>query len=282
MKPITLFILILTFLLPSNQTLSAEISADKWVVTIEGKIERGDYEKLISILKKQTISVVSIFSTGGDFFEAIKIGKIIRKLKITVHTALEFPDLNIFQHNAKSISNAKCVSACFLVWVSGAKRGGNIVGIHRPYLSNNALKNMKADDAEALYVAIREATALFLSQMGVHKIYLDKMFSTPSTDVNWLTIDEIQNDFGPLSGMDEWTSSKCYKIMSREDLARYNVFWNKLMEKPNTLPAQTLSKRGMNEYTNLLGKELKFQECKTREWAYLIGDTWHEWRSSIQ
>ena len=108
------------------------------------------------------------------------------------------------------------------------------------------------------------------------------MFSTPSTDVSWLTIEEIQNNFGPLSGMDEWTSSKCYKIMSREDLARYNVFWNKIMEKPNMPAAQIISKREMTEYTNLLGKELKFQDCKVREWGYLVGDTWREWRSSTQ
>jgi len=54
-------------------------------IVIEGEIMKGDYERFIKEIKQHNgkISKVYIFSPGGNFSEAIKIGRAIRKLELT-------------------------------------------------------------------------------------------------------------------------------------------------------------------------------------------------------
>src|SRR4030042_1288022 len=50
-------------------------------ITIQGNIERGDYEKIIKAVKKHGSipGYIRINSPGGDVIEAIKIGRFARK-----------------------------------------------------------------------------------------------------------------------------------------------------------------------------------------------------------
>ena len=54
-------------------------------IVIEGNIEPGDFETFIRIIKENQgkISGVHIFSPGGDFYEAMKIGRAMRALELS-------------------------------------------------------------------------------------------------------------------------------------------------------------------------------------------------------
>jgi hypothetical protein len=51
---------------------------------IEGIIESGDYERFLRVVKENQAQLASIrlYSPGGDFLEAIKIGRALRALEL--------------------------------------------------------------------------------------------------------------------------------------------------------------------------------------------------------
>src|SRR5208282_1914877 len=78
------------FLCLANQATAADIrpliydTGEYREVVIEGTIEAGDFEKFIKIIRDNEgqISMVYIFSAGGDFYEAMKIGRAMRALEL--------------------------------------------------------------------------------------------------------------------------------------------------------------------------------------------------------
>jgi len=97
-------------------------------------------------------------SPGGDVLEAMKIGRLIRALKLQTIIPSKDGEPQQFGANGEHRSqrpsvNYICASACFFIFVAGIKRELDIsfsaseplLGIHRPYLSDEDLKAMTGE-----------------------------------------------------------------------------------------------------------------------------------------
>jgi hypothetical protein len=71
----------------STAIIAAEIRKDAFSgsmgAVLEGKIEPGDLEKLRSFIHDEPALEIYLASPGGDLAEAMKIGRLLRALKVT-------------------------------------------------------------------------------------------------------------------------------------------------------------------------------------------------------
>jgi hypothetical protein len=98
-------------------------------VVLEGTITSGDYDKLLSFVDARWNAIGSIYlaSPGGSVTEAIKIGRLVRTLKLEAiapaHTSSAGRKYWVREHKLTNPdANFMCASACFLVYVAGVKR----------------------------------------------------------------------------------------------------------------------------------------------------------------
>jgi hypothetical protein len=96
---------------------AASIKAGDDAIVISGKIESGDAATFFTIANAASARVVVLESDGGHLDPAVTIGRDIRRrgLATVVRT------------------NAKCVSACALIWLAGHPRviePGGWLGLH--------------------------------------------------------------------------------------------------------------------------------------------------------
>ena len=97
---------------------------------LSGEIKPGDTQKVATFYATfPSIQLLHLHSRGGDVIEAIRLGELVRTLRIQVAVQ----DQGI------------CASACFFVWLNGAYRvavgkdyreGSGPLGLHRPDLAN--------------------------------------------------------------------------------------------------------------------------------------------------
>jgi hypothetical protein len=180
---------------------AAEIRADprfpKARVTLEGRIEAGDFDKLRSFVfddeRGMHLFEIYLASPGGELAEAMQIGRLVRSLKWTTSIPSKSitPEIREKEAALRGLKNSKannmCASACFFVFVAGIERGPvlgePILGIHRPYLSESDLKALSSDKAIATANRTRATVENYLREMGVPAKYLDQMFSIPKDEV---------------------------------------------------------------------------------------------------
>ena len=121
-------------------------------VVLEGTIASGDYDKLLSFVDANDLA-----SLGGSVTEAIKIGRLVRALKLeTIIPVQVRGDLREKLAERHKLTNPKanyvCASACFFVFVAGAP----ILGIHRPYLTDSDIRTLSGSQAMATYPPVRD------------------------------------------------------------------------------------------------------------------------------
>jgi hypothetical protein len=143
-----------TYLLVSLSAQSAEIRVDPSRLEgggaiFEGRIEVGDFDRLKKFILDGPGAVeIYLASPGGDLAEAIRIGQLVRFLKLSTVAPSkpltnESRELSAARHNLNDTkADYLCVSACFFVFVAGIHRrrdtsGPVILGIHRPTLWGN-------------------------------------------------------------------------------------------------------------------------------------------------
>lgn len=173
-------------------------------VIVEGKIEAGDYDKLRSIYGERgrsefslglpEVSVLSLASPGGDLAEAMKIGRLVRMLKLITNVpsriGLHYKLGIANEHKVKNQrANYMCASACFFIFVAGVKRTDDawssdpILGIHRPYLSDSDLRMLSGDQAITSTNRLRSVVENYLKEMGIPAKYADAMFAVPKDEI---------------------------------------------------------------------------------------------------
>jgi hypothetical protein len=109
---------------------------------LKEKIEPSDAEKLLKIYEyfgPTVTSKVFLWSLGGDVEEAMKIGKLIRHLRLDVFVPDRPNTLRVlgqFSVQASPIDkgNDVCASACVLAYAGGITRQGDLLVLHRPFL----------------------------------------------------------------------------------------------------------------------------------------------------
>jgi hypothetical protein len=199
---------LLLFNLGCVQAADFEVVATKKgppALSLKGKIVKGDFEKLKSLIMKSPLSsILHLDSSGGDVGEAMQLGQLVRLLQISTMVS----------------KDKVCASACFFVYLGGAGRlasgsvGGHAtplgfplgyVGLHRPYLST------PSGSSESLE---RQATAMrrvrtYLEGYLVSNRLIDIMMSRPSNDIYWLSDDDLEElgDYPP--ELEELYISRC-------------------------------------------------------------------------
>jgi len=199
-------------------------------IILEGTIVPGDYDRLQKLINENCPSKswnlscpseIYLASPGGSVREAIKIGRLVRMLRLGIEVPIDQP-ANLRQQSVGLLKlqnpklNYLCASACFFIAVAGVERSPDfratkpILGIHRPSMTDADLKTLGADQVIASAVQVRAIVEAYLKEMGVPLKYADLMFSVPKDQVRWLTIEEYQTDFaGIVSEIEDWLQARC-------------------------------------------------------------------------
>lgn len=199
---------------------------------LEGKIEPGDYDKLRRFIDEDCGGYprnIYLASPGGDLIEAMKIGRLVRTLRWETKVPSDLP--SNFRKDTEAIlklndakANYMCTSACFFVFVAGIYRERDtfpaILGIHRPYLSEQDLKRLSGNQVIASAKQVRKTVEDYLKEMGVPTKYTDLMFSIPKDKVRLIDEADFEFDFeGYIPELGDWLEAKCNNLTDIEKVA---------------------------------------------------------------
>ncbi len=178
---------------------------------LTGEIRPGDTERLKHYLARtfhaflSSASYVNLDSPGGNVAEAMEMAALFRQLlvKVTVRPP------------------AQCVSACFLLYVAAPYRTANgmpshVIGIHRPYFSSDRTSHMSPTDAETAHSAAFLRMRKWLQDNLVPQDLIDKLLARPSTDIYWLTAQDVERLGSRAPWYEEWILAKCPDILESE------------------------------------------------------------------
>jgi len=138
---------------------SSELSA----VILVGDITSGDANEFLTVVADSKKVVVFLQSYGGDANEGLALAKLIKKLNYA--TAV--------------VGTSKCMSACALVWISGANRflsRDAVVGFHSVYSPQGV-----SGGGNAIYGA-------FYGQLGLSDRAIIYLTSAPPNGYNQVTL----------------------------------------------------------------------------------------------
>jgi len=209
-------------------------------ILIRGTITEGDSAKFRNIIVQSGFPVVTVIlrSNGGNVQEAMKIGRDIRKLLLeTEGPQLDYyPDrdgslsygsgdhplciengMGEFKGSRYKASECVCASACFFLYVAGARRDRSYVGIRRGYLSEDVSRDLGLDTATQIYKSIDKPISEYLDEMGVPHRYADIMLRTSSQEIYVPKLPEVMADFyGWIPEIEEWLIAKCNTVSERQ------------------------------------------------------------------
>lgn len=153
------------FAIASSYCIGGEIdkSFDKFSnkdCNYSGEIKSGDSQKIISAVAAGCKNL-RLDSTGGDVYEAMRMGRVIRRAEILVMV----PD------------SAKCASACIYLFAAGVTRGafGPIL-VHRPYLTELGASLDKTSD---IFASVERESKNYFRSMNVREQLFDDMMKIP-------------------------------------------------------------------------------------------------------
>ncbi len=269
---------------------------------LEGKIERGDYDKLLRLIDADCLNYsctagIYLASPGGDLIEAMKIGRLVRKLRLETHVPSDVPpvpdllppdrqkieairkkaeaDLKDYKAILKDAkANYMCASACFFIFVAGIDRERNIwppvLGIHRPYLSEADLKRLSGNQVIASAGQMRTVVEDYLKEMGVPVKYADLMFSIPKDQVRLIDEDDFVSDFeGYIPELQDWLDAKCNKLTDVEKVVDKGI-QAKMRRKEKLTEDDERMKEMLGE------KHIQQDECLGQVLPKLREDAWKQ------
>ena len=227
---ITVAVCAALFAIPTTEAFAADIrvvtdgTRPSRAIVIEGPIAPGDFEEFVRLVKERhgTIAEVHLFSPGGDFNEAMKIGRAIRALELSSRV----PERTFSGGSScsgaggiapKDQSHCTCTSACFFIHVAGTDRRGDYLAVHRPSFPTGAFGRMSQKDAMKAFDALQRTAAEYMDDMGVPKHVQEEVLGTPSDRTLLLDDKTIGTYFsGDLPYRDEWTRNRCSSLTTRE------------------------------------------------------------------
>ena len=213
---------------------------------------------------------------GGNLAEAMKIGRLVRALKLQTivpsRSSPRYQDEAVAKHHLKNPkANYMCASACFFVFAAGINRASDysqdaILGIHRPYLSDNDLRTLSGDQAITSANRVRAAVEKYLKEMSVPAKYADLMFSVSKDEVRWLNNADFDADLqGTIPELKDWLAARCDK---RTDVEK--AVWESLKNKHTA--QMTAVEKSNSEM--LLKKMSQWHSCEFFTLSELSGDAW--------
>ena len=259
-------------------------------VVLEGKIEAGDYDKLRIVYgEKRTnqfyigmlgANEIYLASPGGDLAEAIKIGRLVRALKL--HTVVpggpypvgpyeKYSDAD--RHQLKNPkANYMCTSACFFIFVAGITRTAEVdldprLGIHRPYLSDSDLSTLSGNQAITSANRVKTTVENYLKEMNVPGRYVDLMFSVPRDKIRWLEKADVADLDGTIPELRDWLAARCDK---RTDVEK--AVWEKITADPRPIGQLSTAERSI--FDKMLKKMSVMHNCENETLDKLSGSAW--------
>jgi hypothetical protein len=201
-----------------------DLKVYRGVLVLEGQIVSGDYDRLRNFLSSKSnfdkiSNGVFIASQGGNVVEAMKMGRLIRTLRLSTDAPSgpatgipRFGESLIQPYNlVNPRANYVCVSACFFVYVAGIYRHLSWVGrlgVHRPTISEGIARPTLGDDKmKSATWFVHETIKNYLRDMDVPDKYLDLIYSVPPTTLRWITQAEFDSDLqGFIPELNEWAN----------------------------------------------------------------------------
>ena len=183
---------------------------------IEGEIVSGDAQRLIDSYAKYGTVISPIYprSRGGDVEEAMRMGTIIRRLRLETSVPVwdtGNPPVDLIKVDRSE--DTICASACFLVYAGGATRLGNYLALHRPYLARKEAQALSDVEHEAAQKKIDTRVKEYLADMEVDQYWIDRMFSANSQEYYmppWVEADSrVHHLMDMVPSLEEVVLSKC-------------------------------------------------------------------------
>ena len=194
-------------------------------IVIEGEIMKGNYERFIKEIKQHNgkISKVYIFSLGGNFSEAIKIGRAIRKLELTTVVPSESEDGQPLCDPLKTFPkdyNCICAGSCFFIFVGGVNRAGGYIVVHRPYFDKNEFGRLSEEDARNKFITLQKLAREYMQEMAVPKHIQDKILGTRPERAMKLGYKTVRTYFhGDIPYRHEWRQTKCAELKDAKNIS---------------------------------------------------------------
>ncbi len=164
---------------------------------------------------------VYLDSKGGDVLEAIKIGRIFRRLRLSSNVPIYYPGLRpLCGPKLADPTNCVCASACFLIHAGAVDRAGNLLALHRPYLSARSASQITDTQHETDQKEVMTSVKKYLNEMEVPDYFTNIMMSKNSQDAHIVSAQEASDEnhllVGYVPSIEEITLSKC-KISTERD-----------------------------------------------------------------
>jgi hypothetical protein len=190
---------------------------------IIGEIQKGDFEKVRSLLAKNHpfLGRFLIRSSGGDAAEAMRIGTLFRKYLIAADGPTGDPKIGFMGPLLLSRPNERCsqfhldcgcASACALIWLGAVHRSGT-VGLHRPRIDDQAFRALPADIASKVYRTALASVTTYLKEMDTPDRLIGAMAATASADIIWVGADF---ELARPASVSEWIDASCEPLTSDE------------------------------------------------------------------
>lgn len=193
-------------------------------IVIEGPIVSGDFDTFVRIVRENEgqVSGVFCFSPGGNFYEAMKIGRAMRKLELSSQAPMRdqagHPSCSgDFGPKPYDQRNCTCASAGFFIHIGGIHRGGTFLAVHRPYFEKGALGQLSLLEAKSALARLQQSAQEYMTEMGVPAHVQDDLLGTASDRALVLDETTIKTYFwGDLPYIYEWTKDKCRVLSDAE------------------------------------------------------------------
>ncbi len=193
---------------------------------LNGRVDKGDSAQIEAFIVANLpfLTGLELNSKGGNVSESMEIGRLLRRY----YLATEAPQENGFGPSWLRPSpeifvaepGATCVSACFFVWLGGITRGGDYIGIHRPFPTIAEMQRMSPAQADQSYRDLSNTIRSYLAEMGAAQHWLDDMMRVASEAIHVLSKQEVSElvgqTFGDVPSIAQWKSAHCGSLSDAE------------------------------------------------------------------
>lgn len=207
-------------------------------VVIEGRIEEGDFNKFIDAVEKGQGNVVTvyIYTPGGSFYEAMKIGEAIRDLELASMVPTkgddETPVCEGFSvPKPKNPENCTCASAGFFIHIGSVHRGGTYLAVHRPYFIKGEYGNLPQSEAQDAFERLQSTAKQYMNNMGVPEHLQSEVLGTSSEREVVLDDKTVKTYFWQgLPYRHEWMRNRCGEL-SQSQISRLDMYSEMLVSQ---------------------------------------------------
>jgi hypothetical protein len=237
-------------------------------IVIEGNIEPGDFETFIRIVRENQgkISTVYIFSPGGDFYEAMKIGRAMRALELASQVPMRNPvgrpicEDDGLSPMPKDQKNCTCASAGFFIHIGGIHRGGTYLAVHRPFFGKGKFGELSQADAQKAFDVLQDSARDYMQEMGVPKHIQEDVLGTPSERALVLDDKTVKTYFWlELPYRHEWKRNRCARLSGSETQRAEN--YSRRLLRARSASDADLSKTEWDDLTSLQKKQKEELDC---------------------